>query len=63
MNIETLTPLQQWLYAGACVLLPVLWGLVMVWATRRIERLIARRRIRHSPSERQPPSPTLEYHI
>jgi hypothetical protein len=64
MNTETMTPLQQWLYAGACVLLPVVWGLVMVWTTGRIERVIARRRMRRPASEGTPPQPpTLEYHI
>ncbi len=64
MNIETMTSPQRWLYAGACVLLPVLWGLVMVWTTERIERVIARHRMRHpAPGGTPPQPPTLEYHI
>ena len=64
MDIQGLTPMGRWLYAGACVLLPVLWGLVIVWVTRRIERVVARRRPRSPESQNAAPElPTPEYHI
>jgi hypothetical protein len=64
MDIQSMTPIQQWLYAGACVLLPVVWGLVIVGATDRVERVVARRRTpHHGPGESPPQPPTLEYHI
>jgi len=33
----------DWLYALACVVFPVLWGLVIVWGTRTAERVFAKR--------------------
>ena len=62
MNIQQWTPLQQWLYAGACVLLPIVWGLAIVWVTNQVERLVARRR-HPGPSAARPEPPTLEFHI
>ena len=32
MDIRSWTPIERWLYAGACVLLPMGWGLGIVWA-------------------------------
>lgn len=55
MNIRT------WGYALACVLVPVAWGLAMVWVTNWLERRFRRRRSRRGPAA--PESFTLEYHI
>lgn len=64
MDIRSLTTVERWLYAGACVLLPVVWGLGMVWVTSKLERLVARRRPRPQDLPgRAPEMPTLEYHI
>lgn len=64
MNGQTTAALEPWLYAGACVLLPVAWGLAMVWVTNRIERLVSRRLSHHEESGGTPaPPPTVEYHI
>ncbi len=51
----------SWIYAAACVLLPILWGLAMVRVTNWFERRYLSRR---SPGDPAPsPSSTLEYHI
>lgn len=36
--------MQGWGYALLCVLLPMTWGLVVVWAAGRVEELARRRR-------------------
>lgn len=49
------------LYAALCVVVPLAWGLFVVWVSNRIEALVARRRARSGePHERLPPT---EYHI
>jgi hypothetical protein len=64
MDIRSMTPAERWLYAGACVLLPMVWGLAIVWVTNQVERLVARRRNRHpGAAGTRPEPPTLEYHI
>jgi hypothetical protein len=45
------------LYALACVLVPVVWGVGVVLVARRVERFVARRRGRESEP------PLIEYHI
>jgi hypothetical protein len=40
---NAMNTLQQWEYALACVLVPMAWGLLMVWAGNTIEAWIARR--------------------
>lgn len=46
-------------YAALCVILPVAWGLVVVWLSNRIDRrLVGRRRGR-----RRAEPPPIEYHI
>lgn len=48
-------------YAAACVVLPVVWGLVVVWVSSRIEARVARRsRSRRGARRRVRP---IEYHI
>ena len=58
-------PLASWEnigYALLCLLLPVGWGLAVVWASNWIERrLLGTRRSRHG-SRRRPVRP-IEYHI
>jgi hypothetical protein len=64
MNVHSTIPAERWFYAAACVLLPVAWGLAMVWVTNRVERRMSQRRDRrHDPDSRHPEPPTVEYHI
>ncbi len=49
-------------YAVACVVTPVVWGLLVVWAANRVERLVQKRRI-GSPDAEVTPSPPIDYHI
>lgn len=35
--------IHPWVYAVACVVAPVAWGLVMFWAAARLEALFRRR--------------------
>lgn len=49
-----------WLYAAACMLLPVVWGVLMVWATNRLQAFLKRRR--GADPERPVPTPP-EYYI
>lgn len=63
MHVEQMTSLQRWLYAGLCVLLPVLWGLLMVGASNVLESALARRRVRRAPGTRAKQTEVLEYHI
>ena len=53
--------LQRLAYAIACVLVPILWGLVIVWISNRIEGRVSRRLEARSGRRRDVP-PT-EYHI
>lgn len=56
-------PIHSWLYALACVLIPVAWGLLMVWATDHLEPLLFHHH-KHSPeSPDKPAIKPLEYHI
>jgi len=64
MNSHPTFPTERWLYAGACVLLPVAWGLAMVWVTNRIERIVSRCQDRRDDTgSATPPPPPVEYHI
>jgi hypothetical protein len=49
-------------YAVICVALPVLWGLGVVWASNRIERVVLRRR-KGAAAQRAEALPPIEYHI
>jgi hypothetical protein len=49
-------------YALICVVVPVLWGLGVVWGSNRVERLVLRRR-KGSAKRRTEPLPPIEYHI
>lgn len=49
------------LYAILCVVVPLAWGLMVVWISNRIEATVARRRARSGKIE--PPLPPTEYHI
>ena len=49
-------------YALLCIVVPLAWGLVIVWASTKIERL---RRPPESPPENPgaTPMPPVDYHI
>jgi len=46
-------------YAAACVVVPVGWGIVVVWASNHIERRLFGRRSRRRRRKERP----IEYHI
>jgi hypothetical protein len=48
-------------YAVICVVVPVLWGLGVVWASNRIERVVRRRN--GAAAEQTDALPPIEYHI
>ena len=48
-------------YAALCVVIPALWGIAVVWASNRIERVVLRRS--KGSAERRRPLPPIEYHI
>jgi hypothetical protein len=55
--------MSTWLYALLCVVVPVLWGVVVAFASNALEGLIAHR---HPPEDGQEPKPSLppiDYHI
>lgn len=54
--------MKAWLYALACVLVPVAWGLAMVWATGRLESRVMRRDPRRR-AVTDAEFPPVEYHI
>jgi len=47
-------------YVAACVIVPVAWGLLVVWVSNRIDRRLLRS-VRPA-GKRRPPRP-IEYHI
>jgi hypothetical protein len=49
-------------YALACVLVPVAWGLVVVWVSNRLDARILRHDRRTGHGRRRRPRP-IEYHI
>jgi hypothetical protein len=49
-------------YALACVVVPVAWGLVVVWASNRLDRYLLRSRGAGHDGEQRQPRP-IEYHI
>ncbi len=55
-------PMKKWLYALACVVVPVAWGIAVVWVTNRVERFVVRRCPR-SPAARRAAAAPLEYHL
>lgn len=50
-------------YATACVLVPVLWGVAVVWVSNRIERRISGKREKSQGSGKRRTVPPIEYHI
>ncbi|MBW3622826.1 MAG: hypothetical protein KY468_05385 [Armatimonadetes bacterium] len=56
-----MTEVQTWLYALACVLVPVAWGVLVVRVTGRVESWIGDR-FRRGKEDR-PDLPPLEYHL
>ena len=53
---------QKWFYALACVTVPVLWGLAVMWASNRVERLLLKRG-RPDRAKGDSDLPPLEFHI
>jgi hypothetical protein len=53
---------KSWLYAVACVTVPMLWGLIVVAVSNRLERRFFRPS-RTDPSSGRSEPPPLEYHI
>jgi len=49
-------------YALACVIVPVAWGLIVVWVSNRLDARILRHDRRMKPAARRRPRP-IEYHI
>jgi hypothetical protein len=47
-------------YALACVIVPVAWGLIVVWASNRMDQRIVRRGANAASGKTSRP---LEYHI
>ncbi len=52
-----------WLYALACVIIPVAWGLLMVWATDRLEPILFHHKQHDADDPEKPAIKPLEYHI
>lgn len=52
-----MSEMDRWLYAAACVLAPVGWGLAMVWLLSRFDHS------RAGSSEASDSSTQIEYHI
>ena len=50
---------EQVVYAATCVALPVVWGLIVVWLSNRIDRRFLGQRRDGQPK----PPPPIEYHI
>jgi hypothetical protein len=55
-------PMEKWLYVLACVVVPIAWGVAVVWVTNRVERFVVRRSPRPRLARRAA-VPPLEYHI
>lgn len=47
-------------YSLACVMVPVVWGLIIVWVSNRMDRRLVRAGRRERKGK--PPNP-IEYHI
>jgi hypothetical protein len=54
-------PMSPIVYAAVCVIVPLLWGLMIVWISNRIEAIVIRRRARSGRTDKKLP-PT-EYYI
>jgi len=50
-------------YAVACVLVPLAWGLVVVWVSNRIERIVVQRGLKKGKSAEEASIPPIDYHI
>jgi hypothetical protein len=49
-------------YALLCIVVPLAWGLLVVWASARIEERLNKRKPPQDGSEKAP-MPPIEYHI
>jgi hypothetical protein len=50
-------------YAIACVIVPLLWGIVIVWISDRIEAAVRRRGAARGKTPEESAMPPLDYHI
>jgi len=50
-------------YAVACVVTPVAWGLLVVWASNGVAHIARRRRPSDSTEAEEPPIAPIDYHI
>ncbi|HZP84193.1 MAG TPA: hypothetical protein VFB21_21305 [Chthonomonadaceae bacterium] len=53
----------RFLYVAACVVVPVAWGLVVLWVSNRIETLVLRQGRRKGLKDEEAAMPPLDYHI
>ena len=49
-------------YALLCIAAPLLWGLLVVWASNQVERKVVRQRAKH-PNETTGSVEPIDYHI
>lgn len=50
-------------YAIACVTVPMLWGLLVVWVSDRIERRVLKSGLEQGKTAKEATLPPIDYHI
>jgi hypothetical protein len=50
-------------YAAACIIFPMLWGVIVVWISDRIENTVKRRGSKRGQNPEENVMPPLDYHI
>ena len=55
--------MKPWLYAFACVLVPIAWGLIVVWVTNRLENRLFRQTNRTGAENESASPPPIDFHI
>ncbi len=50
-------------YAITCVVVPVLWGILIVWISDRVEDAVKRRDLKSGKTPEESAMPPLDYHI
>ncbi len=50
-------------YAVACIIVPMLWGVLVVWISDRVESAVKRRGIKRGKTPEESAMPPLDYHI
>lgn len=53
---------ERWAYVGACVVVPVAWGLIVFALSNVIEARV-HKRARERGDVEKPPMPPIDYHI